>query len=349
MTMPFRSLHALAVLSLAAWIPAQCPAGGYAPRFGGTTGTGAGAVGLGSPGSPGTPAPGSPGGPGTGEGVPDPAHSPRGPAGTNPTTPRNGGPAAGPPNGPAAAGGRTGARGAVMSFERGATSKDRLKFDWQHPVPPERAAGTSAAGAMPLAEALDVLWGGDQRPLLILRECTRCAGTDLPLLVQSANNERTLLFAKWFRVVRLPTHVTDPGHPFHNVFARFAAPAMTPHFYLLAHPGAEPVSFSGAPTQSGLWKGMAAVLRERYLVDPEKAVKEWLALLDQFDNVDARRKLAREELDAVRAEQGPKSERSKQLQERLDTFDKDKAALLAKETRITNLVLQPFPAAAAPK
>lgn len=230
-----------------------------------------------------------------------------------------------------------------MKFVRGALSRDRLDLDWLHPVPPDRGFETSAAGPLPLAEALDELWREDERPLLILRECRLCEGSDMPLLRRTLNNERTRLLANWFRVVRLPAHVIDNSHPFHNVFAGFGFGADLPHFFLLAHPLARPLPFTGSQTQQQLWQGLHTVLRERYQLDPVKALKRWQRLLDQFDAIEARQESWRDQLAEARAKQGPKSSRARQLRQRLEQGEAQMGVLLEREQRIRNLILLPFP------
>jgi hypothetical protein len=241
----------------------------------------------------------------------------------------------------------TGRRGFAISFERGSTSKDRLRIDWRHPVPPTHETGTYAESALPLAEALRVVWEGDERPLLVLRECSFCADSDAALLSRTMNNDRTILMSKWFRVVRLPQHVTEPRHAFHNVFAGYSF-KNEPHFYLLAHPWAQPVEFTGSPMQASLWKGMWSVLSERYSRDPNKAVKEWLSLLDQFDRLDSLMKSTQDELDEARAKEGPDSARAKGLEKRLADARKDHTELLAREERVRDLGLLPMPKPAVP-
>jgi len=237
----------------------------------------------------------------------------------------------------------------AMSTERGATSKDRLKLDWLHPVPPAPTPGTTAAvSALPLEQALKVMWEDDQRPLLVLRECMFCQDSDQALLSRSLNNDRTLLLTKWFRLVRLPPHVTEPTHAFHNVFAGYSFKG-TPHFYLLARPDAQPVEFTGAQTQSSLWQGMYSVLSERYSRDPAKAVKEWLTLLERFDRLDAQLLSMQQQLDEARASEGPDSDKVKGLQKRIADARQEHTEMLAREQRVRDLGLLPLPKAAEPK
>ena len=216
-------------------------------------------------------------------------------------------------------------------------------------MPPDSGSVTSATIALPLEQALAVLWGDDHRPLLVLRECRDCAGTDMPLLRRSTNNETTMLLANWFRIVRLPAHVTAVHHPFYNVFDAYDFGDELPHFFLLSHPGAKPVAFTGRQLPSRLWKGMYSVLRERYLSDPAKAVKKWQRLLGQFDMVEARLERLTEGLSAARAESGPKSSRARRLQGQIDQASAEMEKLLAREERVRNLVLQPFPKAPSKK
>ncbi|HEX6811617.1 MAG TPA: hypothetical protein VF384_08350 [Planctomycetota bacterium] len=233
----------------------------------------------------------------------------------------------------------------VLTAERGSTSQDRLRIDWKHPVPPAGDAGTtSAVSALPLADALKVLWENDERPLLVLRECSFCQDTDLALLSSSQSNDRTILMTKWFRVVRLPPHVTEPHHAFYNAFAGYSFKG-SPHFYLLATPYSQPVEFTGQQTQTSLWKGMHSVIAERYSRDPAKAVKEWLTLLERFDRLDALIRSTQMQLDEARASSGPDSERAKGLQKRLADAKKEHGEALAREEKLRDLGLLPMPKA----
>ncbi|HEB52306.1 MAG TPA: hypothetical protein ENI87_03515 [bacterium] len=228
-----------------------------------------------------------------------------------------------------------------ISFERGSTSKKRLKIDWVHPVPPKRdGKETAAAGPMPLADALDILWADDDgRPLLVLRECPLCQGSDGALLSRSLKNDKTLLLTKWFRTVKLPAHVAERGHEFHNVFASYGFEKGWPHFFLLADRDAEPVQFTGTQTQSQLWKAMYDVLEQRYAKNPQRQVKKWLKLLDRYDSIDSRRRALQEELLAVRAEKGPKSSKAKKLMAKIEKLDLERAKVEAEEKKVRDLGL----------
>ncbi|MCU0863666.1 MAG: hypothetical protein MUC36_07750 [Planctomycetes bacterium] len=317
------------VLSLAITALAQCPpAGGYAPPVPGYEGPSNGGA---TPGAPTSPQPAGPS-------SPRPT-TPAAPAPTkDTTTPR--GPAANRPAGP-----RTGGRGMALSFERGATSKDRLRVRWVHPVPAERSATeTSAAGPIPFQEAIQKMWDeNDQRPLLVLRECSKCKDSDEAMLFRALDNERTLLLTRWFRTVRLPSHVAEAGHPFFNVFEGHGFEGGWPHFFLLAHPGAKPVTFTAAQTPSQLWKAMGEVIEQRYAKNVDKAIKEWQSLLETFDKVDARHRQLEDQLAEVRAEAGPDSARAKKLAEELKQNADERDAALAREKQVLDLGLLPMP------
>lgn len=325
---------------LAVTLAAQCPPpGGYGGGGGGGGGQPAAAPSpFLRPSSPSTP---SPAGPAT----PQPA-GPATPRATGPgaPTPRVTPPTAAP-RGPVA-GGRPGPRtgGIALTFERGHTSKERLKLDWLHPVPPEKqTTGTVSTGPLSLQEALEVLWENDERPLLVLRECNLCKDGDEALLSRSMSNDRTLLLSKWFRTVRLPAHVTEKSHTFFNVFEGYGFEGGWPHFFLLASPDAKPVVFTGQQTQTQLWKGMQEVLEQRYTADVSKAVKKWLSVLDSFDTIDARRMELQERLDEVRADEGPESDKAKKLVADLAEIEKEREEALAREKKVRELGLRPMP------
>ena len=248
------------------------------------------------------------------------------------------------------AGTRVGPRtgGLALSFERGDTAKNRLKVDWVHPIPPARdLARTDAVGPLPLDEAFATLWEHDQRPLLVLRECPGCQDGDDALLTRSLDNERTMLLTKWFRTVRLPAHAAEPSHPFYGVFASNTFPNGLPHFFLLAHPGAQAVKFTGQQTQAQLHKGMLDVLGQRYAKDATKAVKQWLSILDTFDMLDGRQRQLTEQLDAVRAAEGPQSTKAMSLTAELAKIATEREATLARESKVRDLGLLPMPSSTA--
>jgi hypothetical protein len=88
---------------------------------------------------------------------------------------------------------------------------------------------------------------------------------------------------------------------------------------------------------------MQSVLAERYSRDPAKAIKEWLALLDQFDRLDSQMKATQDQLDEARAADGPESSRAKGLEKRLADARKEHTEALAREERLRDLGLLSMP------
>ena len=108
---------------------------------------------------------------------------------------------------------------------RGPSSLLELAMDWDHPVyvaPAVVDDGRTIAGevrrSLPLAQALAYIAKDDPRPLLVLRDCFRCSGTDDALMTKKADNEKTMLMSRWFHCVRLPPDVLQKDHPFNALF-----------------------------------------------------------------------------------------------------------------------------------
>src|SRR6185436_5147183 len=127
-----------------------------------------------------------------------PSH-PSGPSspGAGPSTPGPSGPGTGPTTG-----------GPYIPKSRGPTTRTELEIQWDHPVPPKAAPGDPertvaiVKRALPFEEALAVIRGNDPRPLLVVRECVRCSGTEDALLRRMEDNERTFLMSRWFHCVK---------------------------------------------------------------------------------------------------------------------------------------------------
>lgn len=311
-------------LLLSVPVLAQCPAGGYPPPPPAREGSG-------------------PVGPANDNIVIKPPSSP-GPAG--PSAPAPSGPSTKRPRGPVTGGivkpttgGRRGA-GMPITLDRGPTSKRRLTVSWKHPVPPKHTKGTAAVGPLSRKEAIARLWDDDDgRPLLVLRECKACVGSDSALLSRSLKNDKTMLLTKWFRTVKLPAHIWERNHPFHNVFAGYQFGKKVPHFFFLADKDSKPVAMSGVQTQSKLWKTMYQVLDQRYAKSAKRQVKKWLLLLDRYDTIEGRRVELKEKLLAARATYGPNHKKTKKIVDTLAGLDKEWAEVEAAEEKIRDLGL----------
>lgn len=247
-------------------------------------------------------------------------------------------------------GGRRG--GIALDFSRRATAKNRLRLEWTYPVftgdrsdKPQNGHTVSRAEryALPREEAVRWIADGDLRPLLVMRECRRCKGTDDALLSRRMDNERTLLLATWFRCVKLPEHVLEADHPFRNLFKE----DHPPHLFLCRHDGTGVVELTGDRSQKDLWNAMEDLLAEAYELPAAPAVAEWIKLLSQYDHIDTTEELLREKLDKEIEKNGPDSPRARKYEADLAKVQKLRDAADAKEKQIRDLRLKQ-PAAAEP-
>jgi hypothetical protein len=228
-----------------------------------------------------------------------------------------------------------------LVFTHGETSKKMLQIDWDHPVyapeAPKDGPGNTVAtphrGALPLEEALREIAGDDARPLLVLRECFLCQGTDLALLSREFANERTILLTSWFHCVKLPADVTKPDHPFHALFPDHS------HLWLARPDGSDRYDFTGSQSQQQLWKAMGDLLRKTYQGNPSESVKELLKLLPQFDVIDDKETRLLKDLDGELETRGARSARVPALQAELKELGAERQKLLAREKELRALAL----------
>ena len=122
---------------------------------------------------------------------------------------------------------------------RGPTTKSLLQMKWDYPVyrdstPKSDATTVKLRKALSFDEALRYVSGSDPRPLLVLRECKTCNKTDNALLKAGASdNEKTILYSRWFHCVKLPVDVIQDDHPFNALFKDNNAP----HFFVATRDG----------------------------------------------------------------------------------------------------------------
>ncbi len=212
------------------------------------------------------------------------------------------------------------------------------------PVPAGEAGGTRAAQvdrALPLEQCYSLITEGDQRPLLVMRECDRCKGTDHALLSRSMDNEQTMLLAHWFRCVKLPPNVLLDNHPLHNLFRKEKEGDRVPHLFFATADGSVRSALPGDQAQKELWDTMFSFIDQSYTGDAKKAVKELRALLSQFDRVDAMEKEVKGRMEREIEKRGPESPRLRKYQSDLDELQKEREELLAKEKELRALALKP--------
>jgi hypothetical protein len=231
--------------------------------------------------------------------------------------------------------------GIALDFRRGKTSKERLKLEWVYPVwkPVQEQQAAQSTGtvaqqseyALPLKEAYELVASGDKRPLLVLRECERCKGTDHALLSRTLDNEQTVLLAHWFRCVKMPPNITDGKHPFYNLFAKEKEGDKIPHLYFCDSDGGNKAALPGDQSQAQLWEVMFSFLERSYVGDLKKNVKELRGILAQFDRIDERDVELKARLDKEIEKNGPDSDKAKKIEADLAEVASDREKLLARE------------------
>jgi hypothetical protein len=198
---------------------------------------------------------------------------------------------------------------------------------------------TSAAPAevaLPREAAFAKISESNQKPLLVLRECIHCKGTDHALFSRTLNNERTMLLAQWFYCVKLPPNVLDKKHPFNKVFEG----PNPPHVFLSLHDGTEVIPYDGRQTQAKLWKGMEKLIGMAYKKKPKPAIKAMLSYLSRFDMLDCREKELLDMVEKEREKSGPNSSKVKKLRSKLAKVQKDKATTMKRAKAVCDLKLK---------
>jgi hypothetical protein len=204
--------------------------------------------------------------------------------------------------------------------------------------------------ALPVDEAYELVASGDKRPLLVLRECERCKGTDHALLSRTLDNEQTVLLAHWFRCVKMPPNVVDRKHPFYNLFAKEKEGEKVPHLFFCDADGGNKAALPGDQAQSQLWEVMFSFLERSYVGDLKKNVKELRGILAQFDRVDERDQEIKARLDKEIEKNGPDSDKARKLEADLADLTQERAKLLAREKSLRAVALRDLhrPKAEAP-
>ncbi|MEM7200719.1 MAG: hypothetical protein AAF628_10660 [Planctomycetota bacterium] len=233
----------------------------------------------------------------------------------------------------------------ALTFERRKTSKDRLQIRWDYPasMEVEQDAGTGRTRSVARMYALErdaalaKLRGDDPRPLLVVRECGRCKGTNDALLSRTLDNERTLLLSRWFHCVKLKHHVVKDDHTFSALFAG----QQPPHLFLASADGEAIVPLPGDQSQSDLWAAMHDMLDAAYERDARQALKELNKLLARFDDLDSQEDQLLEQIDREVERRGPKSAKMRRLQAKLRAVQDKKAKAREREDEVVDLGLKP--------
>jgi hypothetical protein len=185
--------------------------------------------------------------------------------------------------------------------------------------------------------ALTEIRGVDHRPLLVMRDCDMCKGKDDALLSKTLDNEKTLLYTRFFHCVKLDRRVVDASHPWHALFAD----EKPPHLFLASYDGSIVEVLPGTQSQKELWSTMIKVLKNDYQRDAVVAVREWLRVLDKFDSIDSRQKELTGQIDE-QIMKGNKS-RESSLRKELAALDKEREGAYSSEKRLIELILKHAP------
>ena len=204
---------------------------------------------------------------------------------------------------------------------RGPSAQSYLKLAWDYPVytppAPKESKGDTVAkvkrSALTREAAFKVIAGDDPRPLLVLRECKVCNGTDDALLKGGADNEKTFLIAQWFHCVKLPADVLEEDHPFHALFTEEAPE----HLFVASIDGSNHDPLEAQTSRTELWDSMRDVIAREYKSKPDGSMKTLAKLLDKMDLADrAARDLATRQ-DEILENDGPKSKKLKKVAKKL--------------------------------
>jgi hypothetical protein len=230
-----------------------------------------------------------------------------------------------------------------VATPRGPSSRTTLEIDWQSATVPSASVveteGTVAAPrrrALPAADAMAVLAGGDRRPLLVLRECLKCSGTEDALMTSKQDNERTYLLARWFHCVRLSPDVLEDDHPFRALF-----PGEKPaHVFIANYDGTARHDLQGTHSRSELWAAMEGAIEANYQGGFASALQRLARLLNDLDEVDR----AISDLDTrfeLAVSKGADASKTKKMQAELAERRGQRDELLATAAKIA--VLEPKP------
>jgi len=230
-----------------------------------------------------------------------------------------------------------------LAAPRGPTSQSELEIRWDYPVyapkvetPTGRTVATFEKRVLPLLEAMAILAGADRRPVLVLRECQTCTGTDDALLTRRADNEKTMLMSRWFHCVKLPADVLDVDHPFHALFEG-DSPS---HLFIADWDGSGRTNLNGQQSRTELWSIMGEKLSARYASTHETALAELFSILGELDALDDKVGSLRQQLDAEIEKDGPKSAQAAKIQKEITRLANERSELRERAVRVSALKLK---------
>lgn len=233
-----------------------------------------------------------------------------------------------------------GGAGPYVTAPRGPTSRFELKIGWDYPTHLEhkesvegRTTAVQARRSLTSEQAYASIAGEDRRPLLVLRECLKCNGTDDALMTRQEDNERTLLMSRWFHCVKLPPDVLEEDHPYHALFAG----DKPGHLFLAQANGTARTDLTGQQSRTELWKLMEASLDAAYMSDPDAALDRLLDQLDRFDRVDDAIADLKDRIDDLIESGDADSPKATKVRKELADLEAEKAKARADAIQISEL------------
>lgn len=236
---------------------------------------------------------------------------------------------------------------------RGPTSRVELKIAWEFPTYVEKivadgdkTTARQARKALTAENAFASLSGEDRRPLLVLRECLKCNGTDDALMTRQQDNERTLLMSRWFHCIKLPPDVLAGDHPFHVLFDD----EKPGHLFFARWDGSGRKDLTGQQSRTELWALMEGYLGSDYEDDVDSSLERILGLLDRYDLIDADLTGVKDQMDDLIEKGQADSAKMRKLQQKLADLEAAKTKARAEAVQLSELKLRqekPKKAAAA--
>lgn len=189
---------------------------------------------------------------------------------------------------------------------------------------------------MPRGAAFAKISDNNRKPLLVLRECVHCKGTEHAVFSRTLNNEKTLLLAQWFYCVKLPPNVLAEKHAFRKVFEG----DNPPHVFVSLHDGTGLIPFDGRQTQTELWNGMTKLIETAYEKKPKPAIRSMLKFLSKFDMLDAKEKDLSDRIEKEREKRGPQHAKVRKLRKELERIQAEKARTMKLAKAVCDLKLR---------
>jgi len=190
--------------------------------------------------------------------------------------------------------------------------------------------------ALTREEAVAYIAGDDPRPLLVLRECKVCNGTDDALLKGGVDNEKTFLLSRWFHCVKLPVDVMEEDHPFHNMFTL----EQPEHLFVCSIDGSNHDPLESQTSRTELWESMRDLLSLEYKSNPDSSLKQIAKLLDKMDVVDQRIGELAARRNDVLEEDGPESKKLKKIDRKIAEAEQERDEMRGEVIKASTLELK---------